>query len=72
MTENAIRGLVAALKREVRIGTISAATEHHFRREFAAIGWDWDSLLHLAKLDDEARRHETKARGLQELRNAIF
>lgn len=72
MTENTIRGLVASLKREVRNGTISAATEHHLRREFAAIGWGRDPLLHVAKLDDEVRRHETEARVLRELRDAVF
>jgi hypothetical protein len=64
--------LVAALKREVRNGTISAATEHHLRREFATIGWGRDPLLHVAKLDDEMRRHETEARVLRELRDAAF
>lgn len=72
MSENAIRGLIEALKREVRNGTISATTEHHLRREFAAIGWRRDQLLHAAKLDDEVRRHETEARVLRELRNATF
>jgi len=72
MSETAIRGLIAALKREVRNGTISAATEHHLRREFAAIGWRRDPLLHVAKLDDEVRRHETEARVLRELRDAAF
>jgi len=72
MTENAIRGLVASLKREVGKGTISAATEHHLRREFAAIGWDRDPLRHVAKLNDEVRRHETEARVLRELRDATF
>lgn len=70
MSENVIRDLVAALKREVRNGTISAATEHHLRREFAAIGWRRDPMLHLAKLDDEVRRHETEARVLRDLRDA--
>jgi hypothetical protein len=72
MAENAIRELVAALKREVRKGTISPATEHHLRREFAAIGWGRDPSLHVAKLDDEVRRHETEARVLKELRDAMF
>lgn len=72
MTENAIRGLVASLKREVGNGTVSAATEHHLRREFATIGWGRDPLLHAAKLDDEIRRHETEARVLGELRDAVF
>lgn len=72
MSEYAIRTLIAALKREVRNGTISSATEHHLRREFAAIGWGRDPLLHAAKLDDEVRRHETEARVLKELRNAAF
>ena len=72
MSESAIRELVAALKREVRNGTISAATEHHLRREFATIGWGRDPLLHVAKLDDEMRRHETEARVLRELRDAAF
>jgi hypothetical protein len=72
MSENVIRDLIAALKREVRSGTISAATEHHLRREFAAIGWGRDPLLHVAKLDDEVRRHETEARVLKELRDAAF
>ncbi|MCX7376604.1 MAG: hypothetical protein NTY94_07675 [Alphaproteobacteria bacterium] len=72
MTESPIRGLIAALKREVRNGTISAATEHHLRREFAAIGWDRDPLLHVAKLNDEVRRHEIEARVLRDLRDAAF
>jgi hypothetical protein len=72
MTENPIRGLIAALKQEVRNGTISAATEHHLRREFAAIGWDRDPLLHAAKLNDEVRRHEIEARVLRDLRDAAF
>jgi len=72
MSENVIRDLIAALKREVRSGAISAATEHHLRREFAAIGWSRDPLLHAAKLDDEVRRHETEARVLKELREATF
>ena len=72
MTENAIRGLVASLKREVRNGTVSSATEHHLRREFTTIGWGGDPLLHAAKLDDEVRRHETEARVLRELRDAVF
>ncbi len=72
MSENVVRGLITALKREVRNGTISAATEHHLRREFAAIGWSRDPLLHAAKLDDEIRRHETEARVLGQLRDAAF
>ncbi len=72
MAENGIRELIAALKREVRNGTISAATEHHLRREFAAIGWGRDPSLHVAKLDDEVRRHETEARVLRELRDTAF
>lgn len=72
MRENGIRDLIAALKREVRNGTISAATEHHLRREFATIGWGRDPSLHVAKLDDEVRRHETEARVLKELRDAAF
>ncbi len=72
MNENVIRELIAALKREVRNGTISAATEHHLRREFATIGWGRDPLLHVAKLDDEVRRHETEARVLKALRDAAF
>lgn len=72
MSENAIRELIAALKREVGNGTISAGTEHHLRREFAAIGWRRDPLLHAAKLDDEVRQHETEARVLRELRDAAF
>ena len=72
MTETAIRGLIAALKREVRNGTISAATEHHLRREFAAIGWGRDPALHAAKLDDEVRRHEIEARVLRDLRDTVF
>ena len=72
MTENAIRGLVAALKREIRNGTVSAATEHHLRREFAAIGWGRNLSLHAVKLDDEIRRHETEARVLRELSDAAF
>ena len=72
MAENAIRDLVAALKREVRNGTVSAATEHHLRREFAAIGWGRDPALHAVKLDDEVRRHETEARVLRALRDAAF
>ncbi len=70
MSESVIRGLVAALKREVRNGTVSAATEHHLRREFAAIGWTRDLALHLGKLDDEVRRLETEARVLKGLRHA--
>lgn len=72
MSENVIRDLFAALKREVRSGTISAATEHHLRREFAAIGWGRDPSLHAAKLDDEVRRHESEARVLKGLRDAVF
>ena len=72
MTESPIRGLIAALKREVRNGTISAATEHHLRREFAAIGWDRDPSLHVAKLNDEVRRHEVEAQVLKDLRDAAF
>lgn len=72
MTGNAIGGLIAALKREVRNRTISAATEHHLRRELAAIGWSRDQSLHVAKLDDEVRRLETEARALRELRDATF
>ena len=72
MSENAIRGLITSLKREVRQGTVSAATEHHLRREFAAIGWNRDPQLHAAKLDDEIRRHEIEARVLRELRDAVF
>lgn len=72
MTENAIRELIAALKCELRKGTISAATEHHLRREFAAIGRGRDASLYVAKLDDEVRRHETEARVLRELRDAVF
>lgn len=72
MAETAIRELIAALKSEVRNGTISAATEHHLRREFAAIGWGRAPLLHAAKLDDEVRRHETEARVLRKLRDAAF
>ncbi len=72
MGENLIRDLIAALKREVRDGTISATTEHHLRREFAAIGWGRDPSLHAAKLDDEVRRHETEARVLRELRDSAF
>ena len=71
MTENVIRGLVASLKREVRNGTVSAATEHHLRREFATIGWDRDPSLHTAKLDEEIRRHEIEAQVLRDLRNAV-
>ena len=72
MTESIIRGLIAALKQEVRNGTVSAATEHHLRREFATIGWNRDPQLHAAKLDDEIRRHEIEARALRELRDAAF
>jgi hypothetical protein len=72
MSENIIRDLFAALKREVRNGTIPAATEHHLRREFAAIGWGRDPSLHVAKLDAEVRRHETEARVLRQLRDAAF
>jgi hypothetical protein len=72
MPDNAIRDLIAALKREVRNGTISAATEHHLRREFATIGWGRDPLLHAARLDEEVRRHETEARVLKELRDTAF
>ena len=72
MSENVIRDLIAALKREVRNGTISASTEHHLRREFAAIGWGRDPSLHAAKLGDEVRRHETEARVLRQLRDATF
>lgn len=72
MTEAAIRALVASLKREVRRGTISAATEHHLRREFATIGWGRDPLLHLAKLEDEVQRHEIEARVLRALRDEVI
>ena len=72
MTENAIRGLVASLKREVTNGTASAAAEQHLRREFATIGWGRDPLLHAAKRDDEVRRHETEARVLREPRVAVL
>lgn len=72
MSENAIRDLIAALKREVRSGNISAATEHHLRREFATIGWRRDPVLHAAKLDEEVQRHETEVRVLRQLRDAAF
>jgi hypothetical protein len=49
-----------------------AATEDHLWREFAAIDWRRDPLLHFAKVDDKVRRHETEARVLRELRNAAF
>lgn len=71
MTENAIRGLVASLKREVRNGTVSAAAEHHLRLEFATIGGGRDPLLHAPKLDDD-RRHESEARVLGEPRVAVM
>jgi hypothetical protein len=72
MTLRAISALPASMKHEVRIGRLSAPTEHHLRREFSEIGWDRDDALHAAKMDQEIDRLEAQARVLRELRVATF
>jgi hypothetical protein len=72
MTRPTISAFVATLKNEILLGRITAATEHHLRREFSAIGWDRADALHAAKVDDEIARLESQARVLRELRQAAF
>ncbi len=72
MSQEIIRSFVAALQREMRVGRVTAQTEHHLRREFSAIGWNRDDALHAAKVDEEIARLETQARVLRELRIATF
>lgn len=72
MTEETIRAFVASLKREMRVGQVTAQTEHHLRREFSQIGWNRDDTLHAAKVDEEIRRLEAEVRVLRTLREQAF
>lgn len=72
MTEETIRAFVASLKREMRVGHVTALTEHHLRREISQIGWGGDDTLHAAKVDEEIRRLEGEVRVLRTLREAAF
>jgi hypothetical protein len=72
MARQTISEFLASMKHEVRIGRLSASTEHHLRREFSEIGWDRDDALHAAEVDKEIDRLESQARALRELRHATF
>jgi hypothetical protein len=72
MAHETISAFVAALKHEMRLGRVTAQTEHHLRLEFSGIGWHRDDALHALKVDEEIGRLETQARVLRTLREAAF
>jgi hypothetical protein len=72
MAHQTISAFVAAMKEEMRLGRVTAQTEHHLRREFSGIGWHRDDALHAMKVDEEIGRLETQARVLRTLREAAF
>ncbi len=72
MSRQTLSSFIASLKEEIRVGRVSAQTEHHLRREFTSIGWDRDDALHAARVDEEIARLETHARVLRSLRVQAF
>jgi len=72
MSEQTVRGFVSAVKEQMRLGNVTANTEHHLRREFSQLGWDRDHAFHAAKVDQEVGRLEREAETLRALRAAWF
>ena len=72
MTEQSVSAFVAAVKEQMRLGNVTANTEHHLRREFSQLGWDRDHSFHAAKVDLEIGRLEKEAETLRTLRKAWF
>jgi hypothetical protein len=72
MSKQSVRAFVAAVKEQMRLGNVTASTEHHLRREFQGVGWDREEALHAAKVDFEIGRLEREAQTLRVLRNTWF